>query len=172
MADTTAEVKAILARAVRELDQVIDNPDVKSVLRRLAGLLGVEDDEPAAPTKTGSRRGPRAKPKSTATRASSARVALDDTAPPKLRTRTPARPTDAARGRARSGAPAARTSGRREQLLALVIDQPGITVAQAGKQFGIKDATGLYRVARRLQDDGLVRKRGAELYPTGKAQRS
>jgi transposase-like protein len=69
-----------------------------------------------------------------------------------------------------SAAPAARSGGRREQLLALVVDQPGITVAQAGKQFGISDATGLYKVARRLQDDGLVRKRGAELHPTAKAQ--
>ncbi len=47
-------------------------------------------------------------------------------------------------------------------------DQPGITLAQAAKQFGLKDATGLYAVARRLQDDGLVRKRGAELHPTAK----
>jgi len=30
LADTTAEVKAILARAVRELEQVIDNRPVKS----------------------------------------------------------------------------------------------------------------------------------------------
>jgi hypothetical protein len=44
--------------------------------------------------------------------------------------------------------------------------QPGITLAQAAQQFGLKDATGLYAVARRLQDDGLVRKSGAELHPT------
>jgi len=84
---------------------------------------------------------------------------------------TPARPRAASSARASSTAPAARTSGRREQLLALVIDQPGITVAQAARQFGVKDATGLYRVARRLQEEGLVRKRGAELHPTAKAQR-
>ena len=62
--------------------------------------------------------------------------------------------------------PTARAGGRRDQLLALVVDQPGITLAQAAKQFGLKDATGLYAVARRLQDDGLVRKSGAELHPT------
>jgi hypothetical protein len=61
--------------------------------------------------------------------------------------------------------PAARAGGRRDQLLALVVDQPGITIAQAAKRFGLKDATGLYAVARRLQDDGLVRKSGAELHP-------
>ena len=65
-----------------------------------------------------------------------------------------------------AAAPTARAGGRREQLLALVVAQPGITLAQAAKQFGLKDATGLYAVARRLQNDGLVRKRGAELHPT------
>ena len=59
----------------------------------------------------------------------------------------------------------ARAGGRREQLLALVVAQPGVTLAQAARQFGLKDATGLYAVARRLQDDGLVRKSGTELHP-------
>jgi hypothetical protein len=54
--------------------------------------------------------------------------------------------------------------------LALVADQPGITLAQAAKQFGLKDATSLYAVARRLQDDGLVQKSGAELHLTAIAQ--
>jgi hypothetical protein len=62
--------------------------------------------------------------------------------------------------------PTARAGTRRDQLLALVVDQPGITLAQAAKQFNLKDATGLYAVARRLQDDGLVRKSGTELHPT------
>ena len=58
----------------------------------------------------------------------------------------------------------------RLHLLALVVDQPGITLAQAATQFGLKDATGLYAVARRLQNDGLMRKSGVELHPTAKAQ--
>ena len=94
--------------------------------------------------------------KQLARRASDARAARspqEKTATVKARTRTAATPT-------------ARAGGRREQLLALVVDQPGITLAQAAKQFGLKDATGLYAVARRLQDDGLVRKSGAELHPT------
>ena len=81
------------------------------------------------------------------------------------RARTPARPKAAS-----FGAPRARAGGRREQLLAVVVDQPGITLARAAEQFGLKDATGLYAVARRLQDDGLVRKSGVELRPTAKAQ--
>ena len=80
--------------------------------------------------------------------------------------RSPEEKTATANPRTRTAAtPTARAGGRRDQLLALVVDQPGITLAQAAKQFGLKDATGLYAVARRLQDDGLVRKRGAELHP-------
>jgi hypothetical protein len=171
--DTTAEVKAILARALRELEQVIDNARVKSLLHDLGNMLGVEDGAATAVTKV-SRRASRAKPKPAARRrASTARVApvpQAKSAQATPRARTPAKPRAASTARASSGAPAARSGGRREQLLALVVDQPGITVAQAGKQFGINDATGLYRVARRLQDEGLVRKRGAELHPTAKAQ--
>jgi len=172
--DTTAEVKAILARALRELEEVIDNARAKSLLHDLRNILGVEDGAAMAPTKPVSRRAPRAKPKPVARpRASTARGApapQAKSAQTTPRARTPAKPRRASTARARSAAPAARRGGRREQLLALVVDQPGITVAQAGKQFGINDATGLYKVARRLQDEGLVRKRGAELHPTAKAQ--
>ena len=161
MPDTTAEVKAIVAGALRELEQVIDNPRVKSLLRHLRDILGVEEGAAMAATKPISRRAPRAKPK---------REVQAKSAQATPRARTPAKPRAASTARASSGAPAARSGGRREQLLALVVDQPGITVAQAGKQFGINDATGLYRVARRLQDEGLVRKRGAELHPTAKAK--
>jgi hypothetical protein len=81
--------------------------------------------------------------------------------------RSPEQKTATANPRARTTAtPTARAGTRRDQLLALVVAQPGITLAQAAKQFGLKDPTGLYAVARRLQNDGLVRKRGAELHPT------
>ena len=56
MPDTTAEVKRILARALRELEHVIDNPGVKSLLRELGGILGVEHDGVTATTKPVSRR--------------------------------------------------------------------------------------------------------------------
>lgn len=173
MPDTTAEVKAILARALRELEEVIDNARVKSLLHDLRNILGVED-RGATATKPVSRRAPRAKPEPVARpRASTARGARASqakSAPATPRARTPAKPRAASTAPASSGATPARSGGRREQLLALVVDQPGITVAQAGKQFGINDATGLYRVARRLQDEGLVRKRGPGLHPTAKAQ--
>ena len=174
MPDTTTQVKAILARTLRELEQVIDNANITSFLRGLSSVLGLEDDGATATTKPTSRRAATAKPKRvTASRASTARAARlpeTKTGQAKAHTRTPAKPKAASTPRASSSAPRARTGGRRDQLLALVADQPGITLAQAAKQFGLKDATGLYAVARRLQDDGLVQKSGAELHPTAKAQ--
>ena len=174
MPDTTTQVKAILARTLRELQQVIDNANITSLLRGLGSVLGLEDAGAVATTESTSRRAAAAKAKRvTASRASTARGARlpeDKTAEANPRTRTPAKAKVASTARASSGAPRARTGGRRDQLLALVVDQPGITLAQAGKQFGLKDASGLYEAARHLQDDGLVRKTGVELHPTAKAQ--
>jgi hypothetical protein len=170
--DTTSQVKAILARTLRELEQVIDNAGIRSLLRGLGSVLGVEQDGATATSKPTSRRATTAKPKRvTASRASTARGArLPAATNAKARTRTPANSKAASTARASSGATRARTAARRDQLLALVVDQPGITLAQAAKQFGLKNATGLYAAARRLQDDGLVRKNGVELHPTAKAQ--
>jgi len=173
LSDITTEVKAILGRTLHDLEQVIDNTGVKSLLRSLHGMLGVEDHAASA-SKPVPRRTTRAKPKQVpASRAATARVA----SPPQekgvqARARTSVKPRAASSARARSGAGPAGRNGRREQLLALVVDQPGITVTQAAKQFGLKDGTGLYPVARRLQDEGLVLKHGVELHPTAKAQRT
>jgi transcriptional regulator with GAF, ATPase, and Fis domain len=57
---------------------------------------------------------------------------------------------------------------REEQLLALVRERPGITVADAGKALGV-DPTGLYRVVRRLEQRGEVLKSGRNLQPAGGA---
>jgi hypothetical protein len=170
--DTTTQVKAILARTLRELEQVIDNAGITSLLRGLGSVLGVEEDGATATSKPTSRRAAAAKPKRVmASRASTARGArLSGAKNAKARTRTRASSKAASTARVSSGAPRARTAARRDQLLALVVDQPGITLAQAAKQFALKDATGLYALARRLPDDGLVRKPGVELHPTAKAQ--
>ena len=169
MPDTTTEIKAILARALHELDQVIDNPGVKSLLHGLGSILGIEDD--GAATKPVSRRTSKSTGASGASTAPVTPVSQEKSEA-SARTRTSPKPRAASTARAASGAGSAGRNGRREQLLALVVDQPGITVAQAAKQFGLKDGTGLYPLARRLQDEGLVRKRGAELHPTAKAQRN
>ena len=173
MPDTITQVRTILARTLRELEQAIDNPSVTSALRGLGSLFGLDDDGATARTKPASRGQAAAKPKpapATPSTARTARLAEQKTAQANPRTRTPAAPKAATTPRASSSAPQARTGGRRDQLLALVVAKPGITLAQAAKQFGLKNATGLYAIARHLQADGLVRKNGVELHPTAKAQ--
>ena len=170
--DTITQVKAILARTLRELEQAIDNPSITSVLHGLGSLFGLDDNAATTTTtKPASQRAATTKPKP-GTTAHVARIAEEKTAQANPRTRTPAKPKAASTPRATSSATRARSGGRRDQLLALVVAEPGITLTQAAKQFGLKDATGLYSVARRLQDDGLVRKSGVELHPTAKAQQT
>lgn len=172
MPDTAAQVKEILARTLRELEQVIDNAHITSFLRGLGGVLGLDEDSATASTKPTSRPAATAKrQRVTAAPTSTARAARGPqaTTPTKARTRTPAKPTPASTPRTSSDAPRTRPGGRRDQLLALVVAQPGITLTQAATQFGLKDATSLYAVARRLQDDGLVHKSGVELHPTATA---
>jgi DNA-binding MarR family transcriptional regulator len=80
-----------------------------------------------------------------------------------------ARATTTAKARsakeARAGSPRGRASGGREQqLLELVGARPGITVREAGTEFGI-DPTSLYRVVHRLEKNGQLRKTGRGLEP-------
>jgi transcriptional regulator of acetoin/glycerol metabolism len=58
----------------------------------------------------------------------------------------------------------ARAGSRREQMLSLIREQPGITVREAGERLGV-DGTSLYRVVRRLEEEGAVKKEGTHLQP-------
>jgi hypothetical protein len=60
----------------------------------------------------------------------------------------------------------ARPGERGEQLLELVRARPGITVRDAGSDLGV-DPTSLYRIVRRLEERGQVRKNGRALEPVG-----
>src|SRR4051812_6859589 len=54
-----------------------------------------------------------------------------------------------------------RSGGTRgEQALAVVRQNPGITVSELGDQLGITQKNYLYRVMANLQEDGAVRKEG------------
>ena len=57
-----------------------------------------------------------------------------------------------------------RDGGRRDQLLAVVKEQPGITVREVGTRLGV-DPTSLYRIVHRLEQDGALQKSGRELRP-------
>ena len=55
-----------------------------------------------------------------------------------------------------------RAGGRREQLLAMVRERPGVTVREIGAELGV-DPTSLYRIVHRLERDGVLEKRGRAL---------
>ena len=154
--DLHKDLRAFISSARRDAGKLAKalQRDFDQAQKQLAQGTGTAGEARAKTTTTpASAPKAAAKPKRvTASGASNARAA-----------RSPEEKTATANPRTRTAATL--TGGRRDQLLALVVDQPGITLAQAAKQFGLKDATGLYAVARRLQDDGLVRKRGAELHP-------
>jgi hypothetical protein len=53
---------------------------------------------------------------------------------------------------------------RRDQVLALVQQRPGITVPELGTELEV-DPTGLYRVVRGLESEGAVKKDGKAVRP-------
>jgi hypothetical protein len=57
---------------------------------------------------------------------------------------------------------------RQRDVLRLVSERPGISVAEIAKELGV-DATGLYGVVRRLQAKGQIRKDGSALRPVAGA---
>jgi|SRR5919198_638989 hypothetical protein len=75
------------------------------------------------------------------------------------------RPTRERRGQARGRGrrrPAVRLADRAAQVLDDVRANPGSTVPEIGKRLNV-DYTGLYRVVRKLEHDGAIRKSGAKL---------
>jgi hypothetical protein len=68
--------------------------------------------------------------------------------------------------RRRPGGTQATGRERRERVLGLIRERPGITVPDISAQLGI-DAPSLYRVVRKLQSEGAVRKDGKQLALAG-----
>jgi hypothetical protein len=64
--------------------------------------------------------------------------------------------------RRRAGSSGATPAQRRERLLAVVAEQPGITIAALAQQLDVQ-ATSLYRVVRGLQGEGALVKDGRQL---------
>ena len=64
-----------------------------------------------------------------------------------------------------------RPGQRHDDVLRLVGENPGITVREIGERLGV-DSTGLYRVVKRLVDDGRVHKDGPRLHPVQSATAS
>jgi hypothetical protein len=96
------------------------------------------------------------------------RLGIDTSAPKTPRRRASAngakrrKPAGASRQRRRRSA-SGRPS-RRDQVLALVKERPGITVPEIGTALKV-DPTGLYRVVHGLESEGAIKKDGKAIQP-------
>jgi hypothetical protein len=147
--DQFRDAEQRVAQRLKELEPAVaEYRELEKVARRLgldaAAPNGAAEPAADAPAPRKASR-PRAR-RSTTAKASTGRAA--------------ARPAAASRPRRATASP----GQRRDQLVALVRERPGITVAEAGKELGV-DPTGLYRVVRRLEQRGELRKRGRNLEP-------
>lgn len=129
-----------VTRRLRELQPLVDEYDE---LLRVARRLGI-DPEAAG------------RPKASAAPAASKRRGTKAARPgPSSRRNSPSRtaPTD---------------GSRHDQVLGVVREHPGITVPELGRQLGV-DPTSLYRVVRRLEQQGHVLKQGRRIQPTAQS---
>jgi DNA primase len=138
--DDLREAEQRVAQRLKELEPAVaEYQELREVAKRL-GIDAAASTPPAA-AQSPARRRPRR-------RSTSGSGAAAATAKP-------------ARRRSRNGV----TPGQRQQQLAdLVRSNPGITVRDAATELGV-DPTGLYRVVRRLEERGDVRKDGRTLQP-------
>jgi hypothetical protein len=150
--DQFRDAEQRVAQRLKELEPAVaEYRELEEVAQRLG--IDVSSTAPARAARTRRRKASAAPAK--ANGASAPAPGRRRTAPVKAASATPT-----ARGRRR------KARGRRdEQLLALVRERPGLTVAEAGKAMSV-DPTGLYRVVSRLEQRGDVRKNGRALEPT------
>lgn len=149
--------------------------DEYSELQKAAERLGIATDATVEPQQrragSGRRRAPKAARKPAAPQVSATAAADDgapEAAPSRSRAKTQAKPKkpSSRASTKKSRQPGGSRSGQRaEQLAALVRRRPGLTVKDAGAEFGV-DPTSLYRVIKQLESDGKLEKRGRELHPT------
>ena len=130
-----------IAQRLKELEpSVAEYRELEAVAQR----LGIDSGEAASETAPAARTRRASRP-----RRARAATATNNAAPKKARA--------GSRRRTAGG-------GREQQLLELVRARPGITVREAGQDFGV-DPTSLYRLVRRLEQNGQVRKKGRGLEP-------
>jgi hypothetical protein len=137
--DDLKKLEASIVQRYQELQPALAEIEE---LRRVADRLGVDLDR--ASTRA-------AKPAARATRSRTRRSAAAPSRKRATKVASPRRP---------------RAGGRREQVLKLVTDRPGITVPEIGKALKV-DPTGLYRYAKQLEADGSITKSGTKLSPAG-----
>jgi hypothetical protein len=150
--DDFRDAEQRVAQRLKELEPAVaEYRELEVVAQR----LGIDSSSAAAARPARTRR----------RKASATRATTNGSSAPARRRRRAAQPpaaagtTPAKRGRGRTA-----PGQREEQLLMLIRERPGITVAEAGKALSV-DPTGLYRVVGRLEQRGEVRKNGRELHP-------
>jgi transposase-like protein len=149
---------------LRELEPLVREYEQ---LRVAAERLGVSY-QPRSDTGDGDRPGPRRRRRATRSSTGAPRAA-GTSADRGRRAAKPAARSTKAGGTSRADVrrrSVAAPGQRQQQMLALVREHPGITVAEIAQRLGV-DATGLYRVVHRLTEAGEVQKDGRRLYPAG-----
>ena len=158
-------------RRLRELRPLVDEyRDLEKVAERLGLKREGPDTAATAAAKPAPRAVSKAKPSRARKPAAKARAKRAATTEAARQAAAVKPKAPAARGRSGAGRPSARkraaaAPGQRQQdVLRLVRERPGITVAELARELGV-DATGLYGVVRRLQSKGEISKDGTRLQP-------
>jgi Winged helix-turn-helix DNA-binding len=140
------ELRPLVAE-YRELEQVAERLGIKTgdSVAEMQGARAGAGRKPASPTRRRASRTTRTSQPSAAPGSRSGRA-----------------PASSAAGRARTRGNGGR---RQQQVLELVNERPGITVREVGQQLRV-DPTSLYRVVRKLEQEGRVKKQGRELQPS------
>jgi hypothetical protein len=164
--DQLHELEQRVAQRLRELEPMVaEYRELEDVARRLGIARGEVDagagDASAQDTaRTAGELLDR--PESVAPEQNANGDAQGASAPARRRRRQPAA-VSKPRTRRKPGTRASAGS-RQEDVLRLIRQRPGVTVRDLGQELGV-DSTGLYRVVRRLESDGQIRKEGRKLEP-------
>ena len=147
------DLRQLEQRIVKRAAELRGAVDEYAELQQAASKLGI--DLESAPA-----RGAAASAGSSQRRATKPRASAK---PKSAATKSAATRTSAAAKRTPGGS--RQRGSRRDDVLRLVKQQPGITVADLGKKLNV-NATGLYRVVRDLEQRGDLKKDGKALTPT------
>lgn len=152
MTDFLADKRKEISDRLAELKPQVDEYNrLEAAAKVLAGIPGSPAATIAAPA-NGRRRGP-GRPRGSGSKAAT------PAAPPKAAVSKPGRLAKKARGGRRKG-----SGNRAAQTLALVRDNPGITIPQLAEKMGIKQNY-LYRVLPGLETEKKAEKKGRGWYP-------
>jgi hypothetical protein len=157
------ELRAVEERIVARLGELRPAVEEYEELQRVAERLGI--DAEAVTRRSSGGQAERAEP-SVKKAAPPARRKPAGAARPAARARRRATPARAARKRdtatGQPGGTRAKGAERREQVVALIRERPGITVPDLSQELGLEPPP-VYRVIRKLQATGVVVKEGRNL---------